>query len=269
MNYYKRHIGDYLKDTAHLSLLEHGVYARLLDVYYTRETAIPDDQAARLIGARSKEELSALRAVLGEFFALEDGAWTQQRCEREIGLKEEKSETNRVNGKRGGRPKKETQSVSEKNPNGFEIETQTEPTENPSHKPLANSQEVLAPTVLVSADAPTSSADRLACPYAKLGEAWNSTCTSLPAVRAVSEWHADRKTACRLRWQEKLALGKYQSEEQGVEYWRRLFAFIEASDFLAGRSKDWTANFDWVLKPKNLTKIIEGQYVNKAEAVPA
>ena len=47
--------------------------------------------------------------------------------------------------------------------------------------------------MLVSADAPTSSADRLACPYAKLGEAWNSTCTSLPAVRAVSEWHADRK----------------------------------------------------------------------------
>ena len=44
---------------------------------------------------------------------------------------------------------------------------------------------------------------------------------------------------------------------------RRLFAFIEASDFLAGRSKDWTANFDWVLKPKNLTKIIEGQYVNE------
>ena len=114
-----------------------------------------------------------------------------------------------------------------------------------------------------------ASANRLTCPYARLGEAWNSTCTSLPAVRPVSEWHADRKTACRLRWQEKLALGKYQSEEQGVEYWRRLFAFIEASDFLAGRSKDWTANFDWVLKPRNLTKIIEGQYVNKAEAVPA
>lgn len=269
MNYYKRHIGDYLKDTAHLSLLEHGVYARLLDVYYTREAAIPDEQAARLIGARSKEELAALRAVLGEFFTLEHGAWTQQRCEFEIGLKEEKSETNRVNGRLGGRPKKETQSVSGKNPNGFESETQTEPTENPSHKPIANSQEVLAPSVLVSADAQPSSSSRLACPYAKLAEAWNAECKSMQAVRPVSEWHADRKTACRLRWQEKLALGKYQSEEQGVEYWRRLFAFIEASDFLAGRSKDWTANFDWVLKPKNLTKIIEGQYVNKAEAVPA
>ncbi|KGU92210.1 hypothetical protein X880_6078 [Burkholderia pseudomallei MSHR4032] len=84
MNFYKRHIGDYLKDTAHLSLLEHGVYARLLDVYYTRESGIPDDQAARLIGARARDELSALKVVLGEFFELVDGTWVQQRCEREI-----------------------------------------------------------------------------------------------------------------------------------------------------------------------------------------
>ncbi|WP_432778176.1 YdaU family protein [Burkholderia gladioli pv. alliicola] len=84
MNFYKRHIGDYLKDTAHLSLLEHGVYTRLLDVYYTREAGIPEAQAARLIGARSKDELNALEAVLTEFFELVDGTWTQPRCEREI-----------------------------------------------------------------------------------------------------------------------------------------------------------------------------------------
>lgn len=84
MNFYKRHIGDYLKDTAHLSLIEHGVYARLLDVYYTRESGIPQEQAARLIGARSREELAALRAVLTEFFELVEGIWVQDRCEREI-----------------------------------------------------------------------------------------------------------------------------------------------------------------------------------------
>lgn len=84
MNFYKRHIGDYLKDTAHLSLLEHGVYTRLLDVYYTREAGIPDDQAARLIGARARDEVAALKVVLGEFFELVDGTWVQQRCEREI-----------------------------------------------------------------------------------------------------------------------------------------------------------------------------------------
>jgi uncharacterized protein YdaU (DUF1376 family) len=84
VNFYKRHIGDYLKDTAHLSLLEHGVYTRLLDVYYTREAGIPDDQASRLIGARSKDECAALKIVLVEFFKLVDGMWMQDRCEREI-----------------------------------------------------------------------------------------------------------------------------------------------------------------------------------------
>jgi len=84
VNYYERHIGDYLKDTAHLSLLEHGVYTRLMDVYYTRETGIPAADAARLIGARSKEERAALDAVLAEFFRLHDGVLMQDRCDREI-----------------------------------------------------------------------------------------------------------------------------------------------------------------------------------------
>lgn len=84
MNYYERHIGDYLKDTAHLSLLEHGIYTRLLDVYYTREGAIPESEAARLIGARSKDEREALKAVLSEFFKLVDGACVQDRADREI-----------------------------------------------------------------------------------------------------------------------------------------------------------------------------------------
>ncbi len=84
MNFYARHIGDYLKDTAHLSLLEHGIYTRLLDVYYTREGGIPDAQAARLVGARTAEEVAAVEMVLAEFFTLTDGLWVQERCEREI-----------------------------------------------------------------------------------------------------------------------------------------------------------------------------------------
>jgi len=84
VNYYERHIGDYLKDTAHLSLLEHGVYGRLLDVYYTRECGIEDGMVARLIGARSKDEISAMNTVLNEFFVLQAGVWTQSRCDAEI-----------------------------------------------------------------------------------------------------------------------------------------------------------------------------------------
>ena len=41
MNYYERHLGDYARDTGHLSMLEHGAYSLLLDRYYaTRRTAI-------------------------------------------------------------------------------------------------------------------------------------------------------------------------------------------------------------------------------------
>lgn len=86
MNYYGRHIGDYLKDAAHLSLLEHGIYARLMDVYYTRESAIPENKAARLIGAATPETLQALQDVLQEFFDLRDGHWHQDRCDEEIAI---------------------------------------------------------------------------------------------------------------------------------------------------------------------------------------
>lgn len=90
MNYYERHIGDYLKDTAHLSLLEHGVYGRLLDVYYTRETPLPTAQVERLIGVRSKEEREALRNVLEEFFTLDGDVLRHRRCDREIERYQEK-----------------------------------------------------------------------------------------------------------------------------------------------------------------------------------
>lgn len=92
MNYYERHIGDYLKDTAHLSLLEHGVYGRLLDVYYTREGPISDAEAARLIGARSREEKAALRAILAEFFFMAEGSldWSHKRCDAEVARYQDK-----------------------------------------------------------------------------------------------------------------------------------------------------------------------------------
>lgn len=84
MNYYERHIGDYLKDTAHLSLLEHGVYSRLLDAYYSRELPIPQDQSYRLVGAKARDERAAVDAVLNEFFQLVEGVWFQKRCDEVI-----------------------------------------------------------------------------------------------------------------------------------------------------------------------------------------
>lgn len=156
MNYYKRHIGDYVRDTSHLSLLEHGIYAKLLDVYYVREAPIPDDEAERLIGARSTAEKKATRAVLKEFFRLHDGAWHQARCDAEIAAYQAKADRNREAGKQGGRPRKpETEMGADTkpngNPNGFQTVSETEPIGNPeetlanSHKPEKNSVRAAAP----------------------------------------------------------------------------------------------------------------------------
>lgn len=93
MNHYPHHVGDYLKDTAHLSLLEHGCYRRMLDVYYTRERPLPADDGAvcRLVGAASKDEKRAVVVVLKEFFSMGDDGWHNKRADAEIAAYKDKA----------------------------------------------------------------------------------------------------------------------------------------------------------------------------------
>jgi uncharacterized protein YdaU (DUF1376 family) len=84
VNYYERHLGDYARDTGHLTMLEHGAYTLLMDRYYAAEQAIPADQAYRLARARSQDERDAVDMVLREFFVLESDGWHQRRCDEEI-----------------------------------------------------------------------------------------------------------------------------------------------------------------------------------------
>lgn len=84
--------------------------------------------------------------------------------------------------------------------------------------------------------------------YSEIVEQFNSICTALPKVRDLTE---PRKKAI------KSALNKL-GQEGVIELFRK----TAESDFLSGRKNDWHATFDWILKPANLTKIIEGNYDN-------
>lgn len=130
MNYYERHLGDYARDTAHLSMVEHGAYTLLLDRYYATERGIPSDQVHRLARARTDDERMAVDVVLGEFFQLVDGLWVHGRVEVEIEKAAGRISAARENGRKGGRPRKEE---TQKKPSGFspgyENETQHEPSE--------------------------------------------------------------------------------------------------------------------------------------------
>lgn len=80
------HIGDYIRDTEDLSLLQHGVYLRLMMVYYSTGKPLPNDMTrlCRRIHATSVEERSAVEHCLGEFFKLEGPGWMHKRIEMEL-----------------------------------------------------------------------------------------------------------------------------------------------------------------------------------------
>jgi uncharacterized protein YdaU (DUF1376 family) len=86
MHKYWRHIGDYAKDTRHLSILEHGAYTLMLDWCYASEKPLPDDEKTlfRLCGAFEKAEQKAVLLVLNEFFTRENDGWTQKRVLAEV-----------------------------------------------------------------------------------------------------------------------------------------------------------------------------------------
>ncbi|WP_237173021.1 YdaU family protein [Paracandidimonas lactea] len=163
MNYYPHHIGDYITATAHLTMLEDGAYRRLLDLYYSTEKQLPRDRKAlyRLARARTQEEQDAVDIVVEEFFVDTDDGWFHSRCDEEIEKARVSSERSRVNGKKGGRPRKqepadiplgssdtenqnpeETQQVISRLSNQNPEQTQGEPSDNLTPKPpITNSQE--------------------------------------------------------------------------------------------------------------------------------
>lgn len=104
MNYYKRHLGDYAKDTKTLSVFEHGVYTLLLDYYYSEEAPVSDEDAYALCRISGAKEKASLDKVLHKYFKKVDDLWHHSYADRVIQAAADKAELNRANGPKGGRP---------------------------------------------------------------------------------------------------------------------------------------------------------------------
>ena len=115
---------------------------------------------------------------------------------------------------------------------------------------------------LPTEESETASAVSPACPHAEIIKLWAHHC---PSARQPAEWNATRQALLRARWKE-------QKERQNLDWWARFFAYIADSDFLMGRvdahhgRKPFEVSLDWVLKPANFLKIIEGAYQNRERA---
>ena len=86
MHYYQFNIGDYRRDTAHLSHLEHGIYRSLIDTYMLEESPLSGDmkELERKHLIRTANEKKALRNVLKDFFKFENSMFLHSRCDEDI-----------------------------------------------------------------------------------------------------------------------------------------------------------------------------------------
>jgi len=89
--------------------------------------------------------------------------------------------------------------------------------------------------------------------YQEIVDLYHDTCVSYPRVRTLSD---KRKKAIKAR------LKKYKLDDFEI-----LFQKAEASSFLKGsNSRNWNADFDWLIGDNNMVKVLEGKYDDKQKA---
>ena len=102
MNYYKRHLGDYAKKTRTLTVLQHGIYTLLLDLYYSEEAPVTAADAYTVCQARTAKDRAAVDAMLAKFFVADGAVWRNPKADEVIGKYHAKAPKNAENGRLGG-----------------------------------------------------------------------------------------------------------------------------------------------------------------------
>lgn len=95
--YMPLHPGDYLTDTAHLSLTEHGAYMMLIMNYWQTGKPLPvDDRKLRGIARMTADEWGHSRELLLEFFTEDAGLLHHKRIDAELARVAERSSAARA-----------------------------------------------------------------------------------------------------------------------------------------------------------------------------
>ncbi len=257
MNYYEHHLGDYMRDTAHLSMLEDGAYRRLMDAYYIKEAPIPTElrDACRLARAQAKQEREAVEIVLKEFFSLEPDGWHHKRCAAEIARYQDKQ----AKAKRSADARWSAhRSDSEGNADAYADGMRTHSDGN-AHQTPDTSLQSPKKTITSTAKLPT-------CPHLAIVDLYHEVLPELPAVRLMPE---KRKKAIAKTWAWVLTSTKPGGErraetaEQAINWLRDYFGRARDNDFLMGRTprggehSNWQCDLDFLLTDKGMTQVIE------------
>jgi uncharacterized protein YdaU (DUF1376 family) len=156
MNFYPHHLGDHMRDTAQLSILEDGVYRRLLDAYYVHERPLPAEQreCCKIARAVSKRERDAVAYVIKQFFQLRNDGYHQRRADAEIERFRQKSAKAKVSSFLGVMARRTNTERSSERSRGRSTERVISPLTN-SQEPITNNQKPKTPTARPRDECPT------------------------------------------------------------------------------------------------------------------
>jgi uncharacterized protein YdaU (DUF1376 family) len=254
MHYYQFNIGDYASHTRHLDLYEDLAYRRLLDMYYLHERPLNVDSAvvAKQIGMRDKVQV--VQDVLNEFFELGEEGWVNDRADKEIKHFHSKIEQ----ASRAGKASAERRSSARS--------TDVQPTnkqETINKNQLTVSKDTVRPP---TGEPEEKKVQKLpGCDHKGILALYHETLPNLPTVEI---WNDTRAGYLRQRWREvALDLSKNGpvSHADMLAWWKQYFELVKGSKFLTGKKQQkdkppFLADLEWIIKPLNFTKIIEGKY---------
>ena len=231
------YIADYLKDTIHLSAAEHGAYM-LLIMRYWQDGGLPADE--RLIARFSRlspAEWAESRDILAPLFGPD---WSHPRIDEELAKASaiidkrrhaaEQMHANRI-------AKKDAHASA----NAEHVQCDSIDTRVPYLSPSPREEEHYEANA--SSSAKPDLAAEMVDIYHKAGDGiWPKVLKLTP----------DRRAA---------ALRTLKKCPDGMEGWRRALIRARASPHLTGSNdRGWTADFDFLTKPKPFTRLIEGCY---------
>ncbi len=258
------YVSDYLADTRHLSLAEHGAYLMLI-MHYWQKGGLPDDddKLARIVGVTPKK-WKLFKPLLGEFFS--DG-WIHKRIDDEIKKSRQASERRALSGKAGGLAKaSNARAMLEQCSNNAVASTSTYIDSSLRSESILSK---ISNDIFSSSAGPDDGALSARKPEKANGHAerelildmvdiWNTEALAmgLPAVRNIT---ATRQSALKARVADFAEDGI--APQDGM---RELMAKIRGSPFLRGTTKEgFRATFDFAMKSSTFHRIMEGSYAPK------
>lgn len=231
-----------------MSNQEVGCYIKLM-AYCWREGSIPSsiEKIAKLCGEDGSAMAQLWLAISSCFTnSLADPSrLVHQRLEVERKKQEDHRKERSESGKKGAKVKWGGASKADSLANGSA-------TKQPIAKDSSSSSSSSSVN-LSTANAVEVASKLPPCPHQEIISLYHATLPMLPQVR---EWNDQRQGYMRSRWK----------DHPSLDYWQKFFAFVAKSEFLTGRAEGrpgappFVADLEWLIRPTNFVKVIEGKY---------